>query len=164
MIDIHFMCTGGTIDKIYFDANSKYEVGSPAVKWLLDELPNNINAQVTSVMAKDSLEMTDDDRQLLTEAIAQASQTLIVVTHGTDTMADTAEYLSAQDSLAGKVIVLTGALSPAIFRRSDAEFNLGSAIAAVQCQPAGVYLAVSGEVYNAGRVRKNVAEQRFERI
>ncbi len=163
MLNIHFFCVGGTIDKIYFDANSQYEVGSPAVKSLLAGLPTNIDATVTSVMAKDSLEMSEQDRALLLSAIAAAPQHRIVVTHGTDTMPITAEYLQAQGGaqLAGKVIVLTGALAPAIFKQSDAEFNLGTAIGAVQCLPEGVYIAMNGQIFAAGTVYKDTAKSRF---
>ena len=163
MITIHFFCVGGTIDKIYFDANSKYEVGSPAVKSVLAGLPTNIQAKVTSVMAKDSLEMTDDDRAMLLQAVAAAPETYIVITHGTDTMPITADYLQSanHEALANKVITLTGALAPAIFKQSDAEFNLGTAIGAVQCLPAGVYIAMNGEVFKAGEVRKDLSISRF---
>lgn len=167
MLNIHFFCVGGTIDKIYFDANSKYEVGSPAVKALLKGLPTNIDPTVTSVMAKDSLEMTDDDRATLLKAIAAAPQNWIVVTHGTDTMPATAEYLLAhgygQESelLRGKTIVMTGALAPAIFKQSDAEFNLGSAVAACQCLEAGVYIAMNGQIFTAGKVYKDLEKSRF---
>mgnify|MGYP005988890913 CR=1 FL=1 len=163
MLNIHFFCVGGTIDKIYFDANSKYEVGSPAVKALLANLPTNIAATVTSVMAKDSLEMTDEDRVDLLDAVSAAPQKLIVITHGTDTMPLTAEYLKQKggDKLADKVIVMTGALAPAIFKDSDAEFNLGSAIAATQCLNPGVYIAMNGEVFEAGKVYKDVEKGRF---
>ena len=163
MLNIHFFCVGGTIDKIYFDASSKYEVGSPAVKALLANLPTNIDATITSVMAKDSLEMTDDDRVDLLSAVSAAPQKLIVITHGTDTMPMTAEYLKANggDKLADKVIVMTGALAPAIFKDSDAEFNLGSAIAASQCLAPGVYIAMNGEVFVAGKVFKDLEKSRF---
>jgi L-asparaginase len=163
MLNIHFFCVGGTIDKIYFDANSQYEVGSPAVKTLLASLPTNVDATITSVMAKDSLEMTDGDRADLLKAIAAAPQKLIVVTHGTDTMPLTAEYLQANSAknIGEKVIVLTGALAPAIFKQSDAEFNLGTAIAAAQCLPTGVYVAMNGEIFEAGKVVKDTIKSRF---
>lgn len=164
MIAIRFLCTGGTIDKVYFDANSKYEVGSPAVKWVLAELQTNIQVGVTSVMAKDSLEMTDQDRAVLVDAAQQCEESLIVVTHGTDTMADTARYLANAKTLKAKTIVLTGALAPAIFKRSDAEFNLGTAIAAVQCCSPGVYIAMNGQIFEAGSVRKNLERNRFEAL
>ena len=163
MITIHFFCVGGTIDKIYFDANSKYEVGSPAVKSVFAALPTNVDAKVTSVMAKDSLEMTDEDRATLLKAVAAAHENYIVITHGTDTMPITADYLmqASSDSLKDKVIVLTGALAPAIFKQSDAEFNLGTAVAAVQCSAPGVYIAMNGQIFKAGHVRKDLSINRF---
>jgi L-asparaginase len=110
---------------------------------------------------KDSLEMTDDDRARLRQFIADDDASHYVITHGTDTMACTADALAG---LAGKAIVLTGALSPARFRTSDAAFNIGMAVAAVQVVRPGVYIAMSGQVFNAGEARKNRAENRFERI
>ena len=162
-VAIEFICVGGTIDKVYFDASSKYEVGSPAVKALLKELPIAPRATITSLMAKDSLDMTDADRQLIADAVAASAFSKVVVTHGTDTMTQTAEAIQArlteQDS--NKVVVLTGALAPAIFKRSDAEFNLGTAIAATQCAQPGVYIAMNGQVFTAGRVRKDLNLNRF---
>ena len=113
------------------------------------------------MLQKDSLEMTDDDRQQLLDYIAADDATHYVITHGTDTMPQTAEKLS---SLEGKTIVLTGALTPARFRTTDAVFNVGMAVAAVQsCEP-GVYIAMNGQVFAAGAGRKNRAENRFETL
>ena len=116
---------------------------------------------IIELLRKDSLEMTAADRTAIREAIASADATRIVVTHGTDTMVETALALQG---LAGKTIVLTGALQPARFADSDAEFNLGLAIGAVQALAAGVYIAANGQVFPANAVRKNIALHRFESI
>ena len=105
--------------------------------------------------------MTDDDRRTLREFIENDSAERFVVTHGTDTMPQAAEALQGID---GKTIVLTGALTPARFKSTDAMFNVGMAVAAAQVAPPGVYIAMSGQVFEAGTVRKNRAENRFERV
>lgn len=158
---IRFVTTGGTIDKIYFDAMSRFEVGETQVQHILQEGLVAFDYDVRSLLHKDSLEMTDDDRQLLRDFIATDDAERYVVTHGTDTMAETA---SALEGLGDKRIVLTGALTPARFRSTDAVFNVGMAVAAVQVVPPGVYLAMSGQVFTAGEVRKNRDANRFERI
>jgi L-asparaginase len=114
---------------------------------------------IVPLLRKDSLEMTDEDRAQLRDYVASDAATHYVITHGTDTMAQTAEALVGLD---GKTIVLTGALTPARFRTTDAVFNVGMAVAAVQVAPPGVYIAMSGQVFAAGAVRKNRAENRFE--
>ena len=157
---IRFITTGGTIDKIYFDALSQFEVGESQVKHILSEGLVQFDYDVVPLLQKDSLEMTDEDRAVLRDYIAGDAASRYVVTHGTDTMPETAEAL---DGLDGKTIVLTGALSPARFRTTDAIFNVGMAVAAVQVAEPGVYIAMSGQVFPAGEVRKNRAENRFER-
>ena len=155
---IRIFCVGGTIDKIYFDAKSKYEVGAPSIRLMLEELNVNLDYQVESLMAKDSLEMTDQDRTQVAAAVRDAEEKHIVITHGTDTMVATAEALQG---IGGKTVVLTGALSPAIFKNSDAMFNVGAALAAVQIAPAGVYIAMSGRVFQADQVQKDVENNCF---
>lgn len=158
---IRFITTGGTIDKIYFDAMSRFEVGETQVQHILQEGLVNLDYDVRSLFHKDSLEMTDEDRAGLRDYIEKDDASRYVVTHGTDTMAETAASLEGLD---GKSIVLTGALSPARFRNTDAVFNVGMAVAAVQLVEPGVYIAMSGQVFPAGQVRKNRDENRFERI
>ncbi len=105
--------------------------------------------------------MTDEDRQTLYDVIAKDDSKHFIITHGTDTMPETADKLA---DLSGKTIVLTGALTPARFRTTDAVFNIGMAVAAVQaCEP-GVYIAMNGQVFPAGEVRKNRTENRFEKL
>jgi len=156
---IRFITTGGTIDKIYFDALSQFEVGESQMEHILREGLVQFDYDIVPLMKKDSLEIQDADRKVLRDYIAADDATRFVVTHGTDTMPETAEALSG---LEGKTIVLTGALTPARFRTTDAMFNVGMAVAAVQTAEPGVYIAMSGQVFEAGAVRKNRAENRFE--
>lgn len=157
---IEILTTGGTIDKVYFDANSKFEIGDSLLPELLTESNIHDGYEIHSLMRKDSLELTDADRQAILEAVKASASQRILITHGTDTMAQTAEVLK---SVADRTIVLTGAMQPARMRRSDATFNVGFAWAAVSLLPAGVYIAMNGEVFEAGSVRKNLEAQRFER-
>jgi len=158
---IRFITTGGTIDKVYFDALSQFEIGDSQIKHILDEGLSDFDYEIVPLLQKDSLDMTDEDRASLHELIAADDAERFVITHGTDTMPATAEAL--QD-LQGKTIVLTGALTPARFKTSDATFNVGMAVAAAQVAAPGVYIAMSGQVFSAGRVRKNRAENRFEKV
>ena len=158
---IRFITTGGTIDKIYFDALSQFEVGESQVQHILAEGLVDFDFDVVPLMHKDSLEIDDADRRKLRDYIEQDDGSLYVVTHGTDSMPATAQALSG---LQGKTIVLTGALSPARFKTTDAVFNVGMAVAAVQVAGPGVYIAMSGQVFEAGTVRKNRAENRFESL
>jgi L-asparaginase len=158
---IRFITTGGTIDKIYFDALSQFEVGESQVEHILKEGLVQFDYEIVPLLQKDSLEMTADDRAYLRHYIEQDDASLYVITHGTDTMAETA---AALQGLEGKAIVLTGSLTPARFRTTDAIFNVGMAVAAVQVSAPGVYIAMSGQVFAAGEVRKNRAENRFEAL
>ena len=158
---IRFITTGGTIDKIYFDALSQFEVGESQVKHILTEGLVDFDYEIVPLLQKDSIEMTDADRSKLRDFIANDDVSHFVVTHGTDTMPATAEALAGLD---GKTIILTGALTPARFKTTDAIFNVGMAVAAVQTAAPGVYIAMSGQVFPAGKVRKNRAENRFEEL
>lgn len=157
---IEIFTTGGTIDKVYFDANSEFEIGDSLVEELLAESNIREGFSVTGLMRKDSLEMTDEDREAVRAAVSRCAAARVLVTHGTDTMPETARALL---SVRDKTIVLTGAMQPARMRRTDAVFNLGFAWAALGLLPHGVYIAMNGEVFEAGSVRKNLKAQRFER-
>lgn len=146
------LTTGGTLDKIYFDARSSYEVGTSVVGRLLAQAEVRIATEIVEVMRKDSLELTDGDRQVIHDAVSAAEHTRVVITHGTDTMTETAHRLF---DIPGKTIVLTGALAPARFADSDAMFNLGMAFAAVQTLPPGVYIAMNGRIFDAAKVKKD---------
>lgn len=157
---ISILTTGGTIDKVYFDAKSDFEIGDTLLPELLSEANIHDGYSLRELVRKDSLEMTDADREVIAGAISQTSAERILITHGTDTMTQTAQSLKG---IAGKTIVLFGAMQPARMRRSDAIFNLGFAWAAVSLLPEGVYIAMNGEVFEAGAVRKNLEAKRFER-
>ncbi len=153
------LTTGGTIDKVYFDALSEYEIGEPTVPHVFRESAVTLPWRLESLFRKDSLELTADDRAVIRRHCDDAAEAHILITHGTDTMCETAAALSG---LAGKTIVLTGALAPARFRVTDAIFNLGLALGAVQSLPPGVYIAMNGTVFPAGKVWKNRELGRFE--
>jgi L-asparaginase len=156
---LHIITTGGTIDKIYFDAKSDYQVGDPVIGELLQRMNVNLEFTVESAMRKDSLDMSDADRAHIRQCASQCSEPYVLITHGTDGMVATAEALAG---IADKHIVLTGALQPAAFAQTDAIFNIGCALGAVQSKPPGVYIAMNGRVFDADKVRKNVAANRFE--
>ena len=156
---IHFLTTGGTIDKIYFDAKSEYEIGFPQIAEVLKGANVTFDFDIEQVLAKDSLEMTDDDRRLIRERVLATSCEKVVITHGTDSMVDTARVLL---DVPGKTIVLTGAMQPARFRDSDAVFNIGVAVGAVGSLPHGVYLAMNGRIFDPRTTRKNREKNRFE--
>jgi L-asparaginase len=158
-VHILFLACGGTIDKVYFDATSEYQVGAPQVEEILRQANVNFDCTLRSIVRKDSLELTASDRDEIRKAVSQSPHDRIVVTHGTDTMAETARHLLG---VPGKTIVLTGAMEPARLRDTDAPFNVGTAIAAVQCLPPGVYVAMNGRVFAAETVRKNREKRRFE--
>lgn len=157
---IRLFTTGGTIDKIYHDANSEFDLGDSLLPELLAEANVTVPWQITEILRKDSLELTEDDREQVLQAVAACEESHVIITHGTDTMADTARALA---EIAGKTVVLFGAMQPARMRRSDAVFNLGFAMAAVSLLPAGIYIAMNGEVFEAGKVAKNLKAGRFER-
>lgn len=158
MVKIHIFSVGGTIDKIYFDAKSSYEVGPPNISEIIEGLHLNPEFTVTSLMQKDSLEMNDADRELIRKAVTASDGDKIIITHGTDTMVATANALA---EIPNKTIVLTGALQPALFKNSDAMFNIGAAITAVQTLGSGVYITMNGQVFVHDRVRKDVEQNRF---
>jgi L-asparaginase len=146
------LTTGGTFDKQYFDALSQYQITDTMVGQLLATARVTFRFAIEELLRKDSLDLTEQDRAQIVERVRGASETSIVITHGTDTMTVTAMALAA---VPGKTIVLTGALAPARFSDSDAPFNLGMAFATAQCAPPGVYLTMNGTVFSAGRVAKD---------
>jgi L-asparaginase len=158
---IKFYATGGTIDKVYFDAKSEYQVGAPQVEEILKDSNVAFDYEVESILQKDSLEMTDEDRRKIREIIEKESCDKIIITHGTDTMVETAKALMG---IPNKTIVFTGAMEPARSRYTDATFNVGCAIGAVQTLPTGVYIAMNGCIYEADKVTKNYEAKRFESI
>ncbi|MEY4471770.1 MAG: hypothetical protein RL671_74 [Pseudomonadota bacterium] len=153
------LTTGGTIDKNYFDALSEYQIVDSGIPALLAEARVALPCRVVELMRKDSLELTDTDRAAIASAAREAPESRIVVTHGTDTMTETARVLAAE--VPGKTICLTGALSPARFAETDAPFNLGMAFACVQTATPGVWIAMSGQVFDGLKVRKDRAAGKF---
>ena len=156
---IRIFTTGGTFDKVYFDALSEFRIGDPMAKALLEEANVSFSYDIESLLRKDSLEIDDTDRQSIRNAVEQAAESKVLITHGTDTMVDTARALH---DAGGKTIVLFGAMQPARMRYSDAMFNLGFACAAVQSLPAGIYIAMNGQILDPAKASKNRAQGRFE--
>lgn len=156
MIDI--FTTGGTIDKVYFDALSEFQIGPAAIPDLLRENNVHVAHRVTQLMRKDSLELDDADRASIRTAVEGSESTRILVTHGTDTMVVTGRVLAG---ISGKTIVMTGSMQPASVRASDAEFNVGFALAAVQTLPPGVYIAMNGMIFDPETTEKDRAAGRF---
>ncbi len=151
-MSILILTTGGTIDKLYFDALSEYQIGDSVVERLLRTARVAPAFRVQELMRKDSLELTDDDRRTIAAAVRDAPEERVVITHGTDTMTDTAHALGGG---AGKTVVLVGALAPARFAESDATFNLGMAFAAAQVAAPGVWIAMNGTIFDGAKVRKD---------
>lgn len=156
MIDI--FTTGGTIDKVYFDALSEFQIGPAAIPDMLRENNVHVPHRVTQLMRRDSLELTDADRETIRAAVAASDAAHILVTHGTDTMVVTGRVLK---TIAGKTIVMTGSMQPASLRVSDAGFNVGFALAAVQTLPPGVYVAMNGMIFDPATTTKDRAGSRF---
>jgi L-asparaginase len=152
------LTTGGTIDKAYFDALSEYQIVESGIPALIAEARVALPFRVVELMRKDSLDLTEADRALIAAAIREAPETRIILTHGTDTMTDTARVLV---DIPGKTMVLTGALSPARFAQTDAPFNLGMAFATAQVATPGVWIAMSGQVFNGLQVKKDRAAGKF---
>jgi L-asparaginase len=159
---IRIFITGGTFDKEYNELNGQLYFKDTHLHDLLELGRNKAEVEIRTLMMVDSLEMTDEDRELIVHQCNNADEDRIVITHGTDTMSDTARILA--EKVKGKTIVLTGAMIPIKFGSSDGLFNLGSALAFVQTLPAGVYVAMNGRYFHAGNVRKNKQTGMFEEI
>ena len=142
--EILVVTTGGTIDKVYVDQKSDYQVGQTIIGSLLNEAQVTHLYRIMEVLQKDSVDLNDADRQTIHSAIVGDLSTLIIVTHGTDTMTDTAQYLS---DIEGKTIIMARSLAPARFAMTDAMFNVGMAVAAVRAMYHGVYIAINSTVF-----------------
>ena len=158
---LEILTTGGTIDKVYFDKKSNYEVGDPFVEELLRKMNVNISFKVKSLMKIDSLDMTDIHREEILNYIKNSNANNFLITHGTDSIVETAIYLK---KISDKTIVLTGSLKPAVFIDNDAIFNVGSALTSAQILKNGVYIVINGQVFNPDNVRKNLEKNIFETI
>ena len=158
---IQVFTVGGTIDKVYFDQKSTYQVGKPQVDRILNTAVVTFDYKIEQIIRKDSLDMNDRDRQKVYERIDNCRQDKILVTHGTDTMVETAKTLS---SIQDKTIVLTGSMQPARFKDSDAIFNIGCAVGILVSSEPGTYIAFNGRRFIPEKVRKNRDKGIFEKL
>lgn len=158
---IKIFSVGGTIDKVYFDKLSEYQVGFPSIRDILEALPIAFEYEIESLLRKDSLDMTDEDRALIRARVEADPADKILITHGTDRMVNTGQALG---DIPGKCIVLTGAMEPAHYKSSDAVFNVGVAIGAISSMPDGVYIAMNGRIFDPFKCRKNRDRGIFEEI
>lgn len=159
---IRIFITGGTFDKEYNELTGQLYFNDSHLPEMLDLGRNLVPLEVRTLMMVDSLEMTDDDRNLIAEHCLKSKEDKIIITHGTDTMAETAKLLS--EKVKDKTIVITGAMIPYKFGSSDGLFNLGSALAFVQTLNSGVYVVMNGRYFNANNVRKNKETGVFEEL
>ncbi len=153
VMSIRILITGGTFDKEYDELNGKLYFKDTHLPQMLELARCRLDVEIRTVMMLDSLEMTDEDRELIALNCRKSSEDMIVITHGTDTMVDTARVLA--DKVQGKTIVLTGAMIPFAFGSSDGLFNLGSALSLAQSLPHGVYIAMNGRFFTWDNCRKN---------
>ncbi len=161
-MSIRIFITGGTFDKEYNELNGQLYFKDTHLADLLDMGRNKVRVEIRTLMMVDSLEMTHEDRSLIAHQSAQCDETQIVITHGTDTMVETAMVIA--EKIKNKTIILTGAMIPIKFGSSDGLFNLGSALAFAQALPKGVYIAMNGRYFNWDNVRKNKQTGVFEEI
>ena len=159
---IRIFITGGTFDKEYNMLNGQLYFKDTHLHELLENGRNLVPVEIRTLMMVDSLEMTDEDRELIAYQCEQCEEERIVITHGTDTMAQTARVLAGQ--VKNKTIIITGAMIPIKFGSSDGLFNLGSALAFAQTLPHGVYVAMNGRYFNWDNVRKNKQTGVFEEL
>lgn len=159
---VRIFITGGTFDKEYNELNGQLFFKDTHLHDLLEMGRNKVEVEIRTLMMIDSLEMTNEDRELIAHQCLQCEEDKIIITHGTDTMSETAVMLAQR--IKNKTIVLTGAMIPIKFGSSDGLFNLGSALAFVQSLPHGVYVAMNGRYFNWDNVRKNKQTGVFEEI
>lgn len=158
---ITILATGGTIDKFYSVAGT-LDIGKPAAHDVLSRVLTDIRFDIRALIGKDSLDMTDEDRAELVAALNAVEHDQVLITHGTDTMSESARYIAEHADLGSKVVVLTGAMQPAVMAHLDAGFNLGAAISALNLLEPGVYISMSGRIFPAHTVRKDRARGIFE--
>jgi L-asparaginase len=162
ILKVKIFTAGGTIDKIYFDQKNDYQVGNPAIENIMSEGNVRLPFETETLIMKDSLDITEEDRKMIVGKLKRSKFERIVITHGTDTMAQTAEILKKE--IKDKTIVMTGSMTPAKFKESDAVFNVGFALSAAQTLKHGVYIAMNGKIFKAGNVKKNIKKNCFEEI
>lgn len=161
-MQIRLFITGGTFDKEYNELNGKLFFEDTHVPEMLDLGRCKLDVNIRTLMMIDSLEMSDEDRDIIAHNCVQCEEEKIVITHGTDTMVETAKVLA--EKITDKTIVLTGAMIPYKFGSSDGLFNLGAALAYVQTLPNGIYIVMNGKYFNWNNVRKNKELGLFETI
>jgi L-asparaginase len=159
---IKIFITGGTFDKEYNELTGQLYFKDTHLPEMFQLARSTLEVQIKNLMMRDSLEMTEEHRMFIANCCRETSEDRILITHGTDTMAQTAEFLA--EKVPGKTIVLTGAMIPYKFGSSDGLFNLGSALSFLQVLPAGIYVAMNGRYFQAGRVQKNKETGFFESI
>ena len=159
---IRIFITGGTFDKEYNELTGELYFKDTHMSDLLEMGRSQVDVEIRTLMMVDSLEMNEEDRSLIVHQCNNCDETQIVITHGTDTMAETAAILSKQ--VKNKTVILTGAMIPIKFGSSDGLFNLGSALAFAQTLPVGVYIAMNGRYFHANNVRKNKQTGIFEEV
>lgn len=159
---VRIFITGGTFDKEYNEITGQLYFKDTHMHDLLELGRNKVPIEIRTLMMVDSLEMTDEDRELIAHQCTHSEEDRIIITHGTDTMSETAQYLA--ERVKNKTIVLTGAMIPIKFGSSDGLFNLGSALAFAQTLPVGVYVAMNGRYFNWDNVRKNKQTGMFEEV
>jgi len=159
---VRIFITGGTFDKEYNEITGQLYFKDTHMHDLLELGRNKVPVEIRTLMMVDSLEMTDEDRELIAHQCNHSEEDRIIITHGTDTMSETAQYLAQK--VKNKTIVLTGAMIPIKFGSSDGLFNLGSALAFAQTLPVGVYVAMNGRYFNWDNVRKNKQTGMFEEV
>lgn len=157
---ITFIQTGGTIDKDYSEKAKTYnfEIGDPAVEKILKKINMNFNFEIHSILKKDSLDITNEDREKIKEFCQGIKNDKIIITHGTDTMCETARVLK---DIPGKLIILTGSSKPERFYNSDADFNIGTAVGAANILKEGIYIAMHGRIYAWDECEKNLETGQF---
>jgi len=158
--NIRLLVTGGTIDKHYNELNGELVFAETQLEKMLTQARCKADIKIETLMLKDSLEMNPNDRHVILTACQSCEESLVIITHGTDTMTLTAEYLASE--ISNKTVVLLGAMIPYAFKNSDALFNLGTAVAAVQCLANDIYITMNGKVFKWDQVEKNRSEGLFE--
>lgn len=159
-MSIRLFITGGTFDKEYNELEEKLLFKDTHMGDILKQARSKLDIKIRTLMMIDSLHMTEEDRENIAQNCQKSTEDKIVITHGTGTMENTAKYLS--DRIKDKTIVLTGAMVPFVLGNSDGLFNLGTALAFVQTLPHGVYIAMNGKFFHAGKVHKNTSIGVFE--
>ena len=161
-MQIQIFITGGTFDKEYNELNGDLYFRDTHLKQMLEQGRSQLNVNIRSLMMIDSLEMTEQDREIILTQCRKSTMDRIVITHGTDTMVESARYLA--EHIKDKTIILTGAMIPIVFGSSDGLFNMGAAMAYVQTLEHGIYIAMNGQYFNYDNVRKNKAKGLFETL